>query len=78
MGWPKGTELLLLLRVELILDPNEQGEVHLLHLLLDRRHLVELAEHGRPVHVIGGQQLAERLGFRVEPPLEVDELLLNR
>src|SRR5207244_12058500 len=41
MGRPEGTELLLLLRIELILDPNEEGEVHLLHLLLDGRHLAQ-------------------------------------
>src|SRR5438552_1270336 len=77
MGRPEGTELLLLLRIELILDPNEQGEVHLLHLLLDGRHLAQLGEHRRLVHVVGGQELAERLGFRVEPPLKVDQLLLR-
>ncbi|TMB17466.1 MAG: hypothetical protein E6J59_16490 [Deltaproteobacteria bacterium] len=59
------------------MDPDEQGEVHFLHLLLDGRHLVELREHGRLVHVVGCQQLAERLGLGVEPPLEVDELLLR-
>src|SRR5881296_2080747 len=77
MGRPEGTELLLLLRIELILDPNEQGEVHLLHLLLDGRHLAQLGEHRRLVHVVGGQELAECLGFRVEPPLKVDQLLLR-
>ena len=54
MGRPEGTELLLLLRIELILDPNEEGEVHLLHLLLDGRHLAQLGEHRRLVHVVGG------------------------
>ena len=34
-------------------------------------------EHRRLVDVIGGEQLAERLGLRVELPLEVDELLLR-
>ena len=67
---PEGTELLLLLRIQLILDPNEECEVHLLHTLLEGRHLLELREHRRLVHVVGGEQLAERLGFRVEPPLE--------
>src|SRR6266404_1193325 len=67
MGRPEGTEILLLLRIELILDPNEEGEVHLLHLLLDGRHLAQLGEQRRLVHVVGGQELAERLGFRVAP-----------
>src|SRR5882672_9552364 len=72
---PERTELRLLLGIELILDPDQQGEVRLLHLLLDGRHLIELRQHRGLVDAVALEELAERLGFGVEPPLEVEELL---
>jgi len=42
MRRPEGAELRLLLRIELILDPNEEGEVHLLHALLDGKRIARV------------------------------------
>src|SRR5206468_2645279 len=52
---PERAELRLLIGIELVLDPHEEREVGLLHLLLDRRHLIELAEHDRLVDAVGGE-----------------------
>src|SRR5262249_6809446 len=75
--WTERAQLRLLRGGQLALDLHEQAEFGLLHLCPEGSHLIQLREHGRLIEVVGGEEPVQRLGFGVEPPLEVDELLLR-